>query len=88
MQTKNQNQATESLSLPDIDIFINIYIAMYKDKSNNDFNNSLVVCLLKAFFAKMSSEVIYLWWTLRHTTINHKYKPNYITSISTHETID
>ena len=60
MQTKNQNQATESLSLPDIDIFINIYIAMYKDKSNNDFNNSLVVCLLKAFFAKMSSEVIYL----------------------------
>ena len=87
MQTKNQNQATDSLSLLYIDIFINIFITMYKDKYNNDFKNSLVVCLPKSFVTNMSSEVIDLWRTLRRTLIDHKYKPNYITYISTHITI-
>ena len=43
MKTKNQNQATESLSFPITDSFINKFIAMYKDKSNDDIKNSLVV---------------------------------------------
>eukprot|EP00978_Attheya_sp_CCMP212_P010703 scaffold26027_cov70-Attheya_sp.AAC.8 len=45
-----------SRSLPGTDCFINKFIAIYKDKSNDDFKNSLVVCLLKAFVAKMSGE--------------------------------
>jgi hypothetical protein len=66
IKTKNLNQATDSLSLPDTDSFINKFIAMYKkDKSNDDFKNSLVVCLLKAFVAKMSGE-----------EMNPAYSPN------------
>jgi len=57
IKTKNLNQATDLLSLPGTDSFINKCIAMYKDKSNDDFKNSLVVCLLKAFVAKMSGEI-------------------------------
>ena len=37
---------------------------MYKDNSNIDFNNSLVLLLLKAYVAKLSVEV------------NHVYYPN------------
>eukprot|EP00978_Attheya_sp_CCMP212_P003839 scaffold8165_cov69-Attheya_sp.AAC.1 len=51
MKANNQKQATP-------DSFTNKFIAMYKDKSNDDFKNSLVVCLLKAFVAKMSGESI------------------------------
>ena len=57
MKTKNQIQATDSLYLPGINSFINFFIAMYKDNSNDDFNNSLVLCLLKEFVAKISGEV-------------------------------
>ena len=38
MKTKNLNQAIDSLYLPDTDSFINKFIAMYKDKYNDDFN--------------------------------------------------
>jgi hypothetical protein len=50
---KNPNQATDSLSVPGTDSFINKCIAMYKDKSNADFKNSLVVRLLKSFVMKL-----------------------------------
>ena len=46
MKTKNWNQATDSLSLPGTDIFINKFIEMYKYKYNGGFKSSLVVCLL------------------------------------------
>ena len=55
-QNKIQNQGTWFLSLPGTDSFINKSIAMYKDKSNNNFKNLLVVCLLKSFVANMSGE--------------------------------
>ena len=57
MKTKNRNQATDSLYLPGTDGFINKCIVIYKDKSNDNFKKSLVLCVLKAFFAKMSGEV-------------------------------
>ena len=57
MQTNNQNQAIDSLYLPGTDSFINKFIVMYKDKSSSDFKNSLVVCLLKSFFARIVGEV-------------------------------
>ena len=57
IKTNNRNQATDSLSLTGTYILINKFIAMYKDNSNDDFKNSLVVCLPKAFVAKISAEV-------------------------------
>ena len=53
----NQKQETSSLSFPGTDSFIEKFITMYKDKSNDTFKTSLVVCLLKAFVAKMSGEL-------------------------------
>ena len=70
MQTKNRNQATDSLSLPGTYSFINNYIAMYKDNPNNYFKNSFVVCLLKAFLPRwvvrlvlyiLPTSLTYIW---------------------------
>ena len=77
IKTESLNQSTDLLSLPGTYSFINKFIVMYKDKSNDDFKNSLVVCgLLKTFVAKMSGEmnavysqnVFYLYLTLSATS--------------------
>ena len=63
IQTKNKNQATDSLYLQGTYSFIKKSIAMYKYKFNNDFNNSLVMCLIKSFFANMSGKVNPLYYS-------------------------
>jgi hypothetical protein len=44
MKAKNQKQATDSLSLPGTESCINKFIAMYRDKSNDDFKK-LIGCV-------------------------------------------
>eukprot|EP00957_Ditylum_brightwellii_P097593 7432133-Ditylum_brightwellii.AAC.1 len=45
-----------SKSMPGIYSYLNKFVDMYNDDSNKQFKNVLVVCLLKAFVAKMSRQ--------------------------------